>query len=98
MIDYEKFKDKEGEESKILKECMNYGESREFISAKFTFVNKSNGKEIETYYNKVSYDKWLPFTFDEKYLNFNGQRYIIVRDGENEYPGKIEYSIVTPSG
>ena len=49
---------------------MNYGESREIISAKFTFVNKSNGKEIETYYNKVSYDKWLPFTFDEKYLNF----------------------------
>jgi len=99
VIDYEKFIAKEGFESLTLHKCMDYGRSRNFTSAEFVLFSMGNEKEIgKVYFNKYSFDRWLPFTFDKRYLSFNGYRYVIIKEGMKSYPGKIAYTIVTPSG
>jgi len=93
IINYSKF------DRDVLIDCMDYGDNGVFISAEFVLYKIGTEKEIKTvYFNKDSFDTWLPFAFDKKYLNFNGQRYVIIRDEEETYSGKIKYSVVTPSG
>ncbi|MFH2028191.1 MAG: hypothetical protein ABIJ08_03565 [Nanoarchaeota archaeon] len=94
IIDMAKFRNKEK-----LAECIDYG-SKKVIAAKITLDNLDTGANIGiSYYNEDEFNKWLPFSFDERfYLRTTKERYVMIKEGDVMIKGRLDIEIVTPTG
>lgn len=97
IIDFTEF------EKETLEKCIDHGDKK-FISAKLILENLDKPKELDKnpktlFYNEDEYKKWLPFSFDERYyLKVNKQRYVLIRENDKLYRGKLQIEVVTPAG
>lgn len=97
IIDSDKFK------TETLENCIDYGANNK-VSAKLTLKNLD--KPVEKDKNPITilhkgedYEKWEPFSLKGKYYSkINKQRYVLIKDNDETYRGRLQMEVITRVG
>ena len=75
-----------------------YGKDVKYYGAKLILA-ADNKESPPEFYNEDEYNEWMPLTFDKsRYFVLNKEYYVLIKDKDNIYPGKLKIEVVTPNG